>query len=266
ENTQGDIRGAQWVHPLTPAFDMGSLNGTGSPNNNLNSFGLTVGNDGTNATIFTSISSRVYLQNEYGTYGNAMAINDKYQVVGAFSDDAKGAYFAGIWGDGPTVKNLGSLGGNGSWAYDINESSQIVGFARRSDDYIHAAIWSDNKIKDLGTLGGDFSSAYGINNRGQVVGMSTEVGIFETYATLWDGDSIINLNDYLDNSYTQDGWILREALEINDSGWIVGNAFNSNLGLTKGFVLSVSQVPEPDSYAMFFAGLLVISVFRKFKR
>ncbi|MDO8961105.1 MAG: hypothetical protein Q7V02_03320, partial [Methylophilus sp.] len=208
ENTQGDIRGAQWVHPLTPAFDMGSLNGTGSPNNNLNSFGLTVGNDGTNATIFTSISSRVYLQNEYGTYGNAMAINDKYQVVGAFTDDTKGAYYAGLWGPGYKLTNLGSLGGNGSWAYDINESSQIVGSARRSDDFIHAAIWNDNKIKGLGTLGGDFSSAFGINNLGQVVGMSTELGVFETYATLWDGDSIINLNDYLDNSYTQDGWIL----------------------------------------------------------
>lgn len=260
-NNQNDARVAQW-NQFKVALDLGSLNNTGSRNTNLNNIGTVVGNDGTHATIFSNVGSSKSLPNIYGSFSNAMAINDKNEIVGAFVDNSKGAYYAGVWVDS-TLVNLGSLGGNGSWAFDINESGQIAGWARRSDGYVHASTWNNSQIKDLGTLGGDFSFAYGINNHGQVVGMSSKVGVFDTFATLWDGTSIINLNDYLNNEYAQEGWTLTQAREINDLGWIVGDAYNSRLNLTKGFVMSVSAVPEPESYALFLAGLGLIAALHK---
>lgn len=261
ENVSNDVRGVRWSQSSN-TLDLGSLNNTGSRNNNLNNLGIAVGNDGRDAVIYSSIGTKSYVPNSNGPYSNAMAINDKQQIVGAFIDYSKTAYIAALWSNN-TFTNLGTLGGNGSWAYDINENNQIAGWARRSDEYVHATIWNGSQIKDLGTLGGNFSFAYGINDLGQVVGLSTKVGVFDTYATLWDGNSIINLNDYLDSSYIQAGWKLTEAREINDLGWIVGNAFNSKLNINKGFVLSVSPVPEPDTYAMLIAGLGLIGISRR---
>lgn len=40
---------------------------------------------------------------------------------------------------------------------------------------------------------------------------------------------------------------------------IVGDAYNSKLNLTKGFVFSVAAVPEPESYFLFLAGLGLIA-------
>lgn len=263
ENDGNDVHGVRWNQPNV-ILDLGSLNNTGSRNNNLNNLGIAVGNDGIDAVIYSDTGTKAYVPNSRGPYSNAMAINDKHQIVGAFIDYSKNAYIAALWSNN-TLTNLGTLGGNGSWAYDLNENNQIVGWARRKDDFVHATIWNENQIKDLGTLGGNFSFAYGINNFGQVVGMSTKVGVLDdTYATLWDGDSIINLNDYLDSSYSQEGWILREAMEINDSGWIVGNAFNRKLNLTKGYVLSVSSVPEVSTHAMLLVAFpILVCVFRR---
>lgn len=253
ENSVYDVRGVRWSQPSV-TLDLGSLNNTGSRNNNLNNSGIVVGNDGIDAVVYSSNGTKEYLPNSNGSYSNALAINDKNQIVGASVVYAKTAYVAALW-ENNVYSNLGTLGGNGSWALDINENSQIAGWAYINQDYFHAAIWNGSQIKDLGTLGGLYSMAIGINNHGQVVGLSAKDSLGYSYATLWDGDSIINLNDYLSSSYTQEGWILREALEINDSGWIVGNAYNNNLNLTKGFVLSVTAIPEPKTYALLLAGL-----------
>lgn len=47
--------------------------------------------------------------------------------------------------------------------------------------------------------------------------------------------------------------MLTSASDINDSGWIVGNAYNSKTNETRAFILS--PVPEPETYAMLMAGL-----------
>ena len=65
-----------------------------------------------------------------------------------------------------TIKDLGTLGGDQSYAYGINNSGQIVGASQiTGDTATHAFLYSGGTMQDLGTLAsGTDSSAYGINN------------------------------------------------------------------------------------------------------
>lgn len=40
------------------------------------------------------------------------------------------------------IIDLGSLGGNRSYAYDINDKGQIVGSAKTVDGQLHAVLWN----------------------------------------------------------------------------------------------------------------------------
>src|SRR6266568_8020249 len=79
-----------------------------------------------------------------------------------------------------TVTDLGTLGGASSSGYDINDSNQVVGYAKLSTGADRAFVFkdaNDNGIADpgemvnLGSLAGYASSyAYAINNNGIIVG------------------------------------------------------------------------------------------------
>src|SRR3954469_17332031 len=87
------------------------------------------------------------------------------------------------------MADLGTLGGNYSWAYGINEQGQVVGFSTTASEEYHAFLWKSGSMTDLGTLGGTFSRAFAINNRGQVVGES-ETTSGEKHAFLWEHGSM----------------------------------------------------------------------------
>jgi probable HAF family extracellular repeat protein len=88
-----------------------------------------------------------------------------------------------LWANG-TIRNLGTLGGNESVAFGLNNRGQAVGFALNTtpDSYTnviafgatqaHAFLWQNGTMQDLGTLGGPDSIAYAANERGQVAGAS----------------------------------------------------------------------------------------------
>ena len=74
------------------------------------------------------------------------------------------------------MQDLGTLGGNNSFAFGGNEEGEIVGYADVSGGATsHAAEWHQGTITDLGTLAGPdvFSFAQLINNRREIVGGST---------------------------------------------------------------------------------------------
>ena len=109
----------------------------------------------------------------------ALAVNAVGQVAGYSSTPVFPHAF--LWNG--TMQDLGTLGSYGSWAADINDAGQVVGWSGSGSLDSHAFLW-DGTMIDLGTLGGSVSWARAVNDAGQVVGISTtESG--EWHATLW---------------------------------------------------------------------------------
>jgi hypothetical protein len=108
-----------------------------------------------------------------GTSSCGQWINDSGVVVGASSNGAIDPLVgypevnAVRWERG-NILNLGTLGGNQSVAWGINNRGQIAGGALNTipDSYqfgvffpygatqVHAFLWQNGRMKDLGTLGG----------------------------------------------------------------------------------------------------------------
>jgi hypothetical protein len=78
------------------------------------------------------------------------------------------------------------------------------------------------------------------------------------HATVCNGTSAIDLNSFLGARTVSAGWVLQTATGINDSGWIVRNAFNTLTGVTHAFELSITAVPEPESNALAITSLSLI--------
>jgi probable HAF family extracellular repeat protein len=204
---------------------------------------------------------------DLGTLGGyesfAYGINDSGQVVGNSLITDLTANHATLWDHG-TVTDLGAKGLRYSSAYDINNAGKVVGVMETQDIpnalyQAHATIWDHGAITDLGTLDGVYRSrALAINNFDLVVG-SSETSTAANHATLWDHGTAIDLNNFLDASMVSAGWVLVEATGINDNGWIVGYA--TERGTSRAFLLSLPipevtiPVPEPETYALFMAGL-----------
>jgi probable HAF family extracellular repeat protein len=120
---------------------------------------------------------------------------------------------------GSRLIDIGTLGGDISVPYSINEAGQVAGFSNISvGGHNHAFIWSpDTGMQDLGVLPGGFNSgAYGINDLGQVVGVSTSAT--GTHAFVWD-----KVNGMQDLGTLWNGKGRCNAWSINDLGQIVGS-------------------------------------------
>jgi len=242
----------------TSANELDTLGGINTSANAINNSGQVAGYIDAGNVITASVwngTKATKLGSLGGNYSEGLGINDYGQIVGLSNATVFGNLHATIW-NGTTATELDSLGGDLSVAFDINNSGQAVGYSRL--DYVNTAmLWNGTTPIRLGVSGG-YSSAFDINNSGQVVGFSIPNfdGTSPTRATLWNGTTEIDLNSFLDASTVSEGWLLTEARQINDNGWIVGQAVNSyGLGY-RAFLLA--PVPEPETYAMFIAGLSMV--------
>ena len=89
------------------------------------------------------------------------------------------------------LRDIGTLGGNGSIGRAINDKGQITGDAADSDGNSHAFFWdpATDLMEDLGTLGGANSSGVDINEAGQIAGTSDAPGDF--YPERHDDPSVL---------------------------------------------------------------------------
>ena len=140
------------------------------------------------------------------------------------------------------MTDLGTLGGNDSSAFDINNSEQIVGFAKTSSGLYHAFLYQDSVMHDLGLIDGDQNYAYGINDLGQIVGHSNTPNAF-----LYSNGTMFSLNDLIDPA---SGWQLEHAFDINNHGQIVGYGYIN--GAQHAYLLT--PIPEPASLILFLIG------------
>jgi probable HAF family extracellular repeat protein len=93
----------------------------------------------------------------------------------------------------PAIYELGTLGGNSSYGYAVNDAGQVAGYTYTSGNTGRHAFLYDRTpgaggvMRDLGTLGGIESEAYSINNAGQVAGYSWITGDTAIRAFRYEG-------------------------------------------------------------------------------
>jgi len=127
--------------------------------------------------------------------------------------------------------------------HNILSAAAIVGCFSMA---AHADTWS---ALDLGTFGGPTAQALAINAIGQVVGTSGLLGSFENHAFI-TGANGVGMTDLNSLVLLGGGDYFTYARAVNDLGQIVAESFMGH-----SYLLSVSAVPEPETYAMMLVGL-----------
>jgi len=175
-----------------------------------------------------------------GVESRAFGINNSAQIVGRsdsyYSPTEPRAFF--INGFDPMV-SLGVLpDGDFSEGQDINEATQIAGYATDADSNLHAIVTDGtNPLTDLGTLAGFNSRALALNDGGQIVGDSElEPGF--VHAMLYEGSPMLDLNSLIPEDT---GWELVEARDINNLGQIVGWGYVNEA--THAYLLHPTSLP-----------------------
>lgn len=206
----------------------------------INDAGQVLTNDGSILTSTGAVLSK--LGTLGGTRSSTQAINNLGVVVGSSQLAGDTTSHAALW-NGPVATDLGTLGGTSSAAYGINDEGVVVGESQVAGNAATRAVrWNGTTMTDLGTLGGMSSRATAINKGGTVVGFAeTADGV--KHATVWNGNTAIDLNSHLSPDLVALGTVLTEARGINDEGQIIVSATQTNMSFSQGFVLSPSLVP-----------------------
>lgn len=209
-------------------------------------------NDGTTSHSFewkngslTDLGTNAF--GDKANFSQAFWVNDLGRSVGIATYNAtNGApplFKAVLWKDRQMI-DLGTLGGDQSYAHAINNRDQAVGWALDSIasselvwfDYPfpfgtqqRAALWENGAARDLGTLGGPCAWATGINEAGQIIGQShtavatgaeKQVGDYHwsrpVAGFIWQSGSMVNLGNL--------GGTLVLPLRINQGGQVIGLA------------------------------------------
>jgi len=202
--------------------------------------------------------------------GYATAINNQGVVAGFGADEAY------VWSPSAGLTRLGTMGYQGSYVGGINNIGQVVGWTSSGatsfiwdagvmQEITGTEIDFANDINDVGMIVGRCSSydhgymtdglgndtwlymenPEAINIHNQVVGWTEFAYPTGERARLWIDGAGHNLEDLIVN---ESGWVLRRAMDINDSGQIVGSGWNP-AGDSVGFLLTI--VPEPTTLALF---------------
>lgn len=150
---------------------------------------------------------------DLGTEGNSRpeAINASGKIAGGYYwKEYSWSYgrLRAFTYDGGIITHLGTLGTYSylkSYAYDINDSGQVVGWAHNNNSEKRAFLYENGQMIDLGTLGPNTNDyeAIAINNNGQIVG---------TYV----------IEEYYDEDGNWHGQQERGFVYANEAMWDIG--------------------------------------------
>src|ERR1700739_4132599 len=215
---------------------------------NTNFFGC-LGRDGDVLYIFHGFELKNGLVTDLGALrpedqncSDAQAVNARGEIAGVSENgvidpDVGLVEIRAVRWKGGDVLDLGTLGGNHSFALGINNGGQIVGvalndvpdplsildlliFSSWKPTPTRAFLWQAGVMQDLGTLGGPDALAFYINQRGQVAGYSytsstpNDSGIPTIDPFLWEDGKMIDLGTL--------GGTNGMPTALNNSGQIIG--------------------------------------------
>lgn len=244
-NANGDTHAFKWRNNGTPMVDLGPANaGSFSEADDINDAGLVGGrmvpfDDGAgDGFAFESLgdgSPTRLIPNSTDTLPIfPTAINNLGQMTGALGNSGQTAFRWSPDGtpDGTLVRDMGSLGGESTIGWDINDSGTVAGSSQPGclDCDSVAVIWKNASIlQKLGSLGGNGSIAYFINASGQVAGTARLTGNTRNHVFFWrnDGSAMQDLGSL--------GGPNSSPHALNDSGQIAGIAQKKG-GATHAFV------------------------------
>ena len=83
-------------------------------------------------------------------------------------------------------------------------------------------------------------------------------------AAIWIDGQLANLNSLLDAETISSGWELQTAFDINDQGWIVGDAYNRLTDTSRGFLLVPNVIPEPPTLVL--VGVAIVGLWANRRR
>jgi len=177
---QSDVDGGMWHAFLwtedTGIIDLDTLGGSYSAAKDINDHGVVVGWAG--APFIWQDSEMTALPSFPGSEipgGSANAINNHGVIVGESNGEHYGIIRAAMWDAEGNITDLGTLGGIGSRAYDINDAGVIVGESQIETGHHHAFIYTGGVMRDLNDLipadsGWILEFAEGISEDGRIVG------------------------------------------------------------------------------------------------
>jgi probable HAF family extracellular repeat protein len=249
-------------HPRYKFVDLGTFGGPGSINNAfeqsiINSAGTVVGGADTtipdpyfpncftpNCVVQHAFKWQSGVLHDLGALPGTNSsypfwINERGWVAGGSQNGTidpltnTPASHAVLW-KGSEIINLGTLGGNQSTAWGVNNEGQVTGFALNTTfvpwgfvfpfgTQERAFLWQNGHMKDLGTLGGPSSVGLYINDRGHVSGASYRNDIPESSTGtppaepfLWDGKKMVSLGSL--------GGVWGQAWGMNNRDQVIGNS------------------------------------------
>lgn len=182
-----------------------------------------------------------------GSVSIARAINSAGWVVG--EADVYGDFHAFVYSghatevssaSEPGMVDLGTLGGQNSFATGISDAGAVVGYAETAPGAIHAFVWrTGTALHDLGTLGGEHSAAMAIAPRG-ATGAPSVTGWSETsagaiHAFVYNSGPLQDLGQLGGKSGSANG--------LNAWGHIAGEAEALD-GVSRAILYSAGQIQD----------------------
>jgi probable HAF family extracellular repeat protein len=236
ETSDGKTRAFQWDSAAAGMMDLGAL----APDHwsravEINDGGQVVGTDdiqygGPHEQGFLYESGAMQgLGTLGGRRSDAQAVNPSGYIAG-YADTPSNQH-ACLWTPDLQIVDLGALGGSNSNGHGINSAAQVVGSSDVSGGQVHAFLWEDadgigtgapGTMYDLGAPGGTRATAWEISDEGAAVGYAySSSASGARRACLWDSSGSPHDLGVLDGG----DW--SEALALNESGWIAGEARTS---------------------------------------